>query len=1262
MLPRIRVVIATTKGPVEVEQLTEEDKEIGDSAILVGKSTTPAGINALYQPFVALSTGIIGRRFGHEHFTLDLSAPIDAGNSWQLGVFLAHAALSAGRLAQKDDATPPDIVVLATGEVLRDETVKPVEAVSEKLTLAESALATAREEGSRVIVAWPRDNAGDVDEQRRRQLAELGAEVLEVGDFRPLLAALELHLPGEASWSGTPFRGLESFEEEHRAIFFGRDAVRDEALEQLREAAARDFAFLLIYGRSGGGKSSFVRAGLVGDIRARAGEADHWLVARLGTIASGGSPFIELGAALGRALREVDMQYATLAEQFAADPEEAMRALGAALRQAHPGGTTKLLLLLDPLEDLLLWAREHGADGAAQRDAFGRLLEHLARSGKVWIVATIRSDLLPLLEDSQPLSDLARDDRRRSLPRMGREELREIVQRPAALAGIKFETQGDGGRTLADMLIDDAASDPDSLPLLEFVLERLYADEGRSGTISFDTYKRLGGLKGAIAARAEATVRPLLNNRDLSSAVDSVVLALGRLDPESGRVLARTVPMAEFSPAQRQVLEALIGTRLVTADARDGNVGATVRVAHEAVLTHWPRAQEVFAGHRADLELRDHLESETRSWLAGGGDAAYLLRDGRPLGSAEELVRHGRVGLSDDVQAFIAASSAAAEQQRKAETDALRAKVRTATRRNFLLGGAAVLFAGVSGIAIKSSLDNQRNEQAAREALRQQQLATDLAKQNQSKSLVALGEVALSQGDAVTAALLALEVLREPDACAADASPVCDDAQNLLTRSVVANRELAALRTGGHFAADASGRWLVVDDPEAENQIFSIDPSADGMTSNIVPSVLPEAEAAALKELSFDPAPVVLLDSSAQPALTGVSKDRRLLRLGLGPNERPALESLPTNLPTDRFDALADGTIAVARAKSVSVWLPGRPEPTQTVQLDDTVGLVKLLGAGDEMRLAILETSAAAGGSPAQRLRIWSVDHTDAAPVECDLGGQTGLFALVPSHDGALLLTLAAPSSTFDRQAGGAVLWNAASGAELVRYPEQPVAPVDDEGTVGKFTDAGIPWQAAGFDPDSPALFLVSDTAAQFGVPSPDAPLGNVPLPFGAGLVTAKVIAFDLPHGLVVETIGINGWTLSLLPISHYDARLETDGGTTESIEFGPAMPLFRHDRKAAQAQFAGNRLFVLFEDDTLSVWNVDPGDAASSIDAAPEIASLREWLPRALTPDQRLRYGLSPQPPDWYIEKGKWPYDTQQWRDWLDQRRAGKAPAMPDA
>src|SRR6185503_7669998 len=61
----------------------------------------------------------------------------------------------------------------------------------------------------------------------------------------------------------SPFRGLDVFDFDHADIFFGRTRAVAACTERLEQQAANGNAFLLIYGMSGSGKSSLLRAGLL---------------------------------------------------------------------------------------------------------------------------------------------------------------------------------------------------------------------------------------------------------------------------------------------------------------------------------------------------------------------------------------------------------------------------------------------------------------------------------------------------------------------------------------------------------------------------------------------------------------------------------------------------------------------------------------------------------------------------------------------------------------------------------------------------------------------------------------------------------------------------------------------------------------------------------------------------------------------------------------------------------------------------------------
>jgi WD40 repeat protein len=191
---KLRVLIATTEGPVEVLLLTEEDPVIARSVACIGGTTETADIDAAYHAFVARPTGVVERLFGHPCYRLDVSGRIDAGSSWQLGVLTAHALHAAGRLAQEGEAA--DTVLWATGSVRAvDLTVGPVSHVPEKLAASRERLQRDLQSGARVLLAVPASSVADRAGRSEAAIAARGATVLEIATVRELWERLALPAP-----------------------------------------------------------------------------------------------------------------------------------------------------------------------------------------------------------------------------------------------------------------------------------------------------------------------------------------------------------------------------------------------------------------------------------------------------------------------------------------------------------------------------------------------------------------------------------------------------------------------------------------------------------------------------------------------------------------------------------------------------------------------------------------------------------------------------------------------------------------------------------------------------------------------------------------------------------------------------------------------------------------------------------------------------------------------------------------------------------
>ena len=83
---------------------------------------------------------------------------------------------------------------------------------------------------------------------------------------------------GSFRWSAerSPFPGLDAFDEEHAAVFFGREAEIGKGMDPLKRLRRLGTTgLMMIIGPSGTGKSSLVRAGLIPRLRR---DPDSWIV------------------------------------------------------------------------------------------------------------------------------------------------------------------------------------------------------------------------------------------------------------------------------------------------------------------------------------------------------------------------------------------------------------------------------------------------------------------------------------------------------------------------------------------------------------------------------------------------------------------------------------------------------------------------------------------------------------------------------------------------------------------------------------------------------------------------------------------------------------------------------------------------------------------------------------------------------------------------------------------------------------------------
>jgi len=396
---------------------------------------------------------------------------------------------------------------------------------------------------------------------------------------------------------GSPFPGLVPFGAAYRRVFRGRDAAIERVVGWLRDASVRGApTFFLIRGASGSGKSSLVRAG-VQPLLAGNSAGESWSTA---TMLPGAAPLARLAAAICEALPSPFHGGAVALEEILRTaPHAASRQIAAILQSSADERRVaekresavhgRLFLLVDQLEEAVA---SPDADNAAELGAFADAVKKLCESGAVWAVATLRNDLESVLLESplKPLADPG-DWGAGSMPLAPPDAVADIIEGPAAIAGLTLETRGTV--SLADEIHDDLAGQTDALPLLQMTLAQLFEQDivlaSDKRTLTLKSYQDMGRLQGAIASKAGKVVEILPPEQQ--GELDRLLRMLVKGRSPGGLIVSSTLKLPDRTrdPQLFALIESLAGpdARLLVIE-KD-----TVRVAHEALLRAWPRAQNI---------------------------------------------------------------------------------------------------------------------------------------------------------------------------------------------------------------------------------------------------------------------------------------------------------------------------------------------------------------------------------------------------------------------------------------------------------------------------------------------------------------------------------------------------------------------------------------------------------------------------------------------------------------------------------------------
>lgn len=499
------------------------------------------------------------------------------------------------------------------------------------------------------------------DRRTAQSLLNYWASLLDTAG-RPSIEALldefDPELAPEIPDERCPYPGLNAFDEHSHDRFFGRQTMVERLLKRLG-----DVRLLAVVGPSGSGKSSLVRAGLLPPLRTQGLNGEKLWIPR--PLVPGSDPLTSLLRIFPA--RSLALKPGQSPEDWHVHHAHVLRANPQHLADLLAYIPRPTLLVIDQFEELFTLVSDDRV-----RRAFLVCLVNLVQDQRHRhiVIVTMRTEFVTYIARFAAFHTVF-EQGYEPVMTMSRQGLREAIERPAALAGLRFEPP------TVERLVDDLAGEPSALPLLQSALLELWRRRQRNH-ITFAAYQQIGGGRQALAHSADAFYRDLpVEQQEIVREIFLKMIRPGIVsfgtpgdnrdevvDQLSQEFTSYRVPLQSLTTIGKppelatQALDKLAEQKLVRLTRGEYDADIQIEIAHEALVRHWPLLGQWLAEKRDELIRRQRFRVAANRWLASGKDPALLLPE--PL-VEEALLYEDRTPLETDY--MVASRAAIMEQQ-----------------------------------------------------------------------------------------------------------------------------------------------------------------------------------------------------------------------------------------------------------------------------------------------------------------------------------------------------------------------------------------------------------------------------------------------------------------------------------------------------------------------------------------------------------------------------------------------------------------------
>ncbi|MSP38253.1 MAG: DUF4062 domain-containing protein [Deltaproteobacteria bacterium] len=436
--------------------------------------------------------------------------------------------------------------------------------------------------------------------------------------------------------NGSPYPGLMHFTRNYAPVFFGREPEVTDILDRMRSSEGR---FIVISGDLGVGKSSLVDAGILPRLEQFGLSDGKTCLCERILPSQGDDPFAALINLLHPYATRAGLTPKDLLMEWKNSPDSLLPQLRKIISQGT--GRDTLVLFLDQMEELFT-----AHDAQLSKRFLTALYNAALEDNGLWVVATIRSDFLHYLHGHGEMLKVLNGRGRVALGQPEEFMIRDMIVKPAERAGLTF-TPG-----LANRLAREAESNPGSLPLLAFALQRLF-ERRQGGELSESVYRELGGLTGAIWDHIDEVEKKLADNfaDGLPALLGKIFLSLVAVNVD-GQPTRRRALKTSFAGALGTIVDTLIDRMLLHAEGEGPS--RMVFVAHEKLFDAWPSLARWIAENRDDLAILRQAEIAAREWEKHGYALKYLWHGDRLKRLRQKADRFGAEQIKNSVKTFAA--------------------------------------------------------------------------------------------------------------------------------------------------------------------------------------------------------------------------------------------------------------------------------------------------------------------------------------------------------------------------------------------------------------------------------------------------------------------------------------------------------------------------------------------------------------------------------------------------------------------------------